>query len=225
MDIITRLKQSLEDDYFSKAEKNELWLELEGQPMDAEALSHLRSKIYELANEKATASNYTLVMQWVRDASNLLQAKSTPHSEAFFSPGETCRHAIVGQINGAIHQLKICVFTISDDQITRAIMAAHARGVVLKIITDNDKSFDVGSDIHQLARAGIAVKTDVSSNHMHHKFMVADERSLITGSYNWTSSAARFNYENILLTQEAGVVRSFSKEFDRLWKETEAYEN
>lgn len=225
MDIITRLKQSLEDDYFSKAEKNELWLELEAQPMDAEALSHLRSKIYELAYEKATASNYALVMQWVKDASNLLQAKSTPHAEAFFSPGETCRHAIVGQINGAIRQLKICVFTISDDQITRAIMAAHTRGVALKIITDNDKSFDVGSDIHQLAQAGIAVKTDVSSNHMHHKFMVADERSLITGSYNWTSSAARFNYENILLTHEAGVVRSFTKEFERLWRETEPYQN
>lgn len=223
MDIITRLKQSLEDDYFSKAEKNEIWLELEGQPLDAEALNHLRSKIYELAHEKATPSNYALVMQWVRDASNLLQAKTTPHSEAYFSPGETCRQAILGQINGALHQLKICVFTISDDQITRAIIAAHARGVALKIITDNDKSFDVGSDIHQLAQAGIAVKTDRSSNHMHHKFMVADDRSVITGSYNWTSSAARYNYENILLTREDSVVRSFSKEFDRLWKETEAY--
>jgi mitochondrial cardiolipin hydrolase len=53
---------------------------------------------------------------------------------------------------------------------------------------------------------------------MHNKFMVADQSSLITGSYNWTLSIARYNYENILITREAGVIKSFTNEFDQLWE-------
>jgi mitochondrial cardiolipin hydrolase len=223
MDLIAHLKQSLEDDNFSEAEKNELRLILENQPLDNDAINFLRSRIYELASEKVTAGNYPLVMQWMKDTSNVLQARQAAMSEAFFSPGDTCRNAIIGQINGALHQLKICVFTISDDHITSAIVGAHKRGVAIQIITDNKKSFDVGSDIHLLSKEGIAVKTDGSDSHMHHKFMVADDRSLITGSYNWTSSAARFNHENVLLTTETGVIKSFTTEFDRLWHEMESY--
>ena len=53
--------------------------------------------------------------------------------------------------------------------------------------------------------------------------MVVDDRALITGSYNWTQSAARYNHENILLTKEGGVVKSFLSEFDQLWKSMEKY--
>jgi phosphatidylserine/phosphatidylglycerophosphate/cardiolipin synthase-like enzyme len=52
---------------------------------------------------------------------------------------------------------------------------------------------------------------------MHHKFMVTDDAHLITGSYNWTLSAAKYNHENILLTTESGVVKSFLKQFELLW--------
>jgi len=52
---------------------------------------------------------------------------------------------------------------------------------------------------------------------------VIDGKALITGSYNWTRSAARFNHENILLTKEGSVVKSFLKEFDQLWKVMEEY--
>ncbi len=76
----------------------------------------------------------------------------------------------------------------------------------------------MGSDIERLARAGVAIKMDTTPNHMHNKFMLADQSSLITGSYNWTLSAARYNHENILITREAGVIKSFTNEFEHLWK-------
>jgi phosphatidylserine/phosphatidylglycerophosphate/cardiolipin synthase-like enzyme len=58
---------------------------------------------------------------------------------------------------------------------------------------------------------------------MHHKFMVVDNRSLVTGSYNWTRSAAKYNHENVLLTRDPGAVRSFLKEFDLLWQKMRDY--
>jgi phosphatidylserine/phosphatidylglycerophosphate/cardiolipin synthase-like enzyme len=130
---------------------------------------------------------------------------------------------IIHQIKSAIQQLQICVFTISDDLITDAIITSHQRGTTIRIITDNDKSLDEGSDIEHIVKQGIAVKMDRTPNHMHHRSMVVDGKALITGSYNWTRSAARFNHENVLLTKDAGVVKSFLKEFDQLWQVMETY--
>jgi phosphatidylserine/phosphatidylglycerophosphate/cardiolipin synthase-like enzyme len=219
MDLLQNLHQSLEDYYLSKSEKNTLKSILEKETLDQQAVNFIRTKIIELADEKVTEKNYRLVMKWVKDVNSLLQSAAAQQSRAFFSPGDDCRNAIVQQMNFSLRELKICVFTISDDAITRAILNAHRKGVGIRIITDNDKSFDHGSDIAQLARQGIPVKMDVTKNHMHHKFMVSDKKSLITGSYNWTLSAARYNHENILLTKEAGVIDAFSRGFDQLWEE------
>jgi phosphatidylserine/phosphatidylglycerophosphate/cardiolipin synthase-like enzyme len=97
-----------------------------------------------MANDEVTETNYRLVMQWVKDVNQLLQTHPVQSSHAFFSPGDDCRNAIIQQMNLSLRQLQICVFTISDDQITEAIINAHKKGVQIGIITDNDKSFDHG---------------------------------------------------------------------------------
>ncbi len=225
-DIIDHLKLSLEDDFLSKPERKSLRALVESQVLTEDQLSFLRTKIFELANQKANAQNYNFVLAWIKDATQALisPVKTESTSNAFFSPGETCRDVIISQIKGAVNQLEICVFTISDDVISDAILLAHKKGLTIRIITDNDKSLDEGSDIETLSKAGIAIKMDRTTNHMHHKFMVADNKSLITGSYNWTRSAARFNHENILLTRESGVINSFAREFDQLWSNLAEYE-
>lgn len=224
-DIIKLLTRSIEDDFLSKAERKSLKECIAEQLLNEHQLNFLRSKVYELANEKVTPANYKFMVEWIKDANSALaiSSKPTSTSDAYFSPGDTCRNVIIQQIRSAVNQLQICVFTISDDMITDAIVTSHKRGTRIKIITDNDKSLDEGSDVGQLANAGIAVKMDRTPNHMHHKFMLVDGKALVTGSYNWTRSAARFNHENILLTTEAGVIKSFIKEFDQLWQEMEVY--
>jgi cardiolipin hydrolase len=222
--IIESLRQSIEDEVLSKSERKSLKALVIDHPLDEHQLNFLRSKIYELANEKVNANNYNFILDWVKSANSALLIQDPPSlSDAYFSPGDTCRSVIINQINSATKQLNICVFTISDDSITDAILTSHKRGTQIRIITDNDKSHDEGSDIEQIAREGIQVKMDRSPNHMHHKFMVTDEKAIITGSYNWTRSAAKFNQENIVLSKEAGLIKSYLKEFDNLWKVMETY--
>lgn len=145
-------------------------------------------------------------------------------NRACFSPGDDCLHTIMQAINQATDVIKICVFTISDDRITAAIRGAQLRGIRVMILTDNEKLFDKGSDIRELAQAGIEVRVDVTENHMHHKFAVIDNEALLTGSYNWTRSAARYNHENLLVTNQRDLVRSYLEEFDRLWRELPLFE-
>ena len=54
--------------------------------------------------------------------------------------------------------MDVCVFTITCNEIADAILAAHKRGVRVRIITDDDQSKTRGSDVEELARAGIPVR-------------------------------------------------------------------
>ena len=140
------------------------------------------------------------------------------YARAFFSPGHACLEAIVGELDDATATVDICVFTITDDRISKAVLAAHRRNVRVRIVTDNDKSNDEGSDIARLARAGIEVRVDRSPHHMHHKFAIVDGRRLLNGSYNRTRSAAEHHQENVVLTDQGALVEAFSGAFEALWQ-------
>ena len=53
---------------------------------------------------------------------------------------------------------------------------------------------------------------------MHHKFAVFDGRTAVTGSYNWTRSAARVNQENLVVSDDPRLVKPLVEEFERLWE-------
>jgi mitochondrial cardiolipin hydrolase len=140
-----------------------------------------------------------------------------PKPLALFSPGDACLGHIVNRFFAARKSVEVCVFTITDDRITRAILDAHKRRVQVRIVTDNEKMYDAGSDIERLAAAGVPVRVDKSPYHMHHKFAVFDRTFLVNGSYNWTRGAAEYNFENVMDTADPGLVSAFGAEFERLW--------
>lgn len=223
-DILNELEASIEDEYFSRLEKKSIRsLVAEFKPSDHD-LNVLRSKVFDMANARINAENYSFIMQWVESACKALVINiKEEDDEVYFSPGKSCRAAILNQIQSASNTLDICVFTISDDFIADALVYAHKRHLKVRIITDNDKSEDKGSDIERFHKEGLAVKIDDTKHHMHHKFMVVDGKLAITGSYNWTRSAAKYNHENLLLTRDQAVVKAFRKEFADLWHEMVDY--
>ncbi len=140
-----------------------------------------------------------------------------PVSHAFFSPGPDCLGHIVERFRNARHSVDVCVFTITDDRIAGTMLETHRRGVRVRIVTDNDKAGDLGSDIERLEAAGIATKIDRTPYHMHHKFAIFDGTRLVNGSYNWTRGAAEQNAENLIDTGDAELVAAFQRQFDTLW--------
>ena len=89
--------------------------------------------------------------------------------------------------------------------------------MAIRIISDDEKASDAGSDIYRLRKSGIRVKTDRDPNHMHHKFALFDGVRLLNGSYNWTRSASLRNEENYVVTNEKKLVREFTSHFEWLW--------
>ena len=138
-------------------------------------------------------------------------------NHVFFSPGDDCPNVIANLFERAEQTVDICVFTITDNRITQAIRDAYVRGINVRVITDNDKALDPGSDVDRMAGLGIPLRVDKSPHHMHHKYAIFDKTITLTGSYNWTRSADHYNEENFLTTEDPSITRPFIGHFEKLW--------
>ena len=217
-EVIDAINDSIDDNVLTGSEKKDLKQLIRENNFSKREMDFLRSQIFDIAKKNKDRLSKENLIDWIEKANKLtlIPERDEESSTAYFSPGTACRAAIINQLRGAISSIKICVFTISDDEITNEIIAAHNRGIGVKILTDNDKSFDRGSDIERLSENNVSVRIDDTENHMHHKFCIIDKKMLITGSYNWTRSAADRNQENILLTEDSELVKSFLREFEKL---------
>ncbi|WAL59064.1 phospholipase D-like domain-containing protein [Thermocoleostomius sinensis] len=215
-----RLAKTLEDAVLSNDEKRALEFVFANLELtDAQRL-HIRQLAFDLASEALTKARPQAVLQWFNAVTLLLtpSVSSSLIAEAWFSPHNNCAERIVRLLDAAQREVDICIFTVTDNRLSEAILETHQRGVSIRIISDNDKAFDRGSDIMFLHTNGISVRVDRSEFHMHHKFAVFDRQILLTGSYNWTVGAARDNQENFLITSDPRLVQAYQGEFERLWQ-------
>jgi phosphatidylserine/phosphatidylglycerophosphate/cardiolipin synthase-like enzyme len=215
------LRQFLVDHKLSDTERKVLAKWIQTNVTTDQQRSMARSRIFEAARNAVSDPTSVLVIDFLHDVLKVLTpgagTAGTGPDEAFFSPGEACFQRIAARLANTRHTADICVFTVTDDRITQAILDAYQRGVKVRIITDNEKAYDPGSDVPKFRQAGIPLKVDETPYHMHHKFALFDGTRLINGSYNWTRSAAEVNEENIIDTGDPRLVAAFQNEFNQLW--------
>lgn len=219
-EILQHFSQSFEDGWFSRSERKTLRGLIKTHAFDERELGVIRSKVFDLAREKAKDWSTDEIINWLEEANKTLLAPPEKSSSLriYTSPGPKCREAILSQLRAAKKRIDICVFTISDNYLSDAILERHQRGVKVRVLTDNEKSEDRGSDIQMLANKGVPVRMDVSDHHMHHKFAIFDRHTLLSGSYNWTRSAAEYNWENLFFSDDKKAVIELERTFEDLWE-------
>jgi len=222
-ELETALVQTLEDRRLSGGEKRALVETLRDEGLNEQQRAWLRHRAFELAQAELADPKAKDVLNWLEEVNKLLlppmEAAKSSKAEVFFSPGNDCAYRIIDLLTAAQQAVDVCIFTIADDRISSAVLSAHQRRVRVRILSDNDKAYDAGSDIERFRQAGIPVRVDRGPDHMHHKFAVFDNRTLLTGSFNWTRSASTGNHENIIVSDDARLVGPFEKEFQALWEE------
>ncbi len=67
-----------------------------------------------------------------------------------------------------------------------------------------------------LAQLLFSPGNDQSRHHTHHKYAVFDRATVVTGSYNWTRSAAKHNWEQIAVANDPKHVRQFTDGFTEI---------
>ena len=225
-DAQTRFREllgaSLEDVRLAKDEARALEAHVEALAHDPSALAFVRNEAFRLARERIEEAPGA-VLGWLDRVDKVVdRARSAGgggvEERVAFSPGQACLKLLTSTLKAARRSVDVCVFTITDDRISDLLLELHERGVRLRILTDDEKTQDPGSDVGRLARQGVAVRTDRAPDHMHHKFAIVDGRELLNGSYNWTRSAID-NWENLHATTSKAAVDAFQRQFESLWAE------
>ena len=88
--------------------------------------------------------------------------------------------------------------------------------VSLIVLNDKINNKQEGVDFQRLIQLGGHFYYSSVENMVHHKFCIIDDKTVITGSYNWTYYAENRNWENVVVINEAEVVEGYSEEFKRL---------
>ena len=69
--------------------------------------------------------------------------------------------------------------------------------------------------------ASMALCLSISLTFGDHMVAVIDNKTVITGSFNWSPSAAHTNDETLLVIHSHQLAKHFTREMDRLWDTAE----
>lgn len=139
----------------------------------------------------------------------------------YFSDRDRIADRIISAINHTRNTLDIAVYSITQPDIAAAIQAAQRRGVKVRIVTDAGQSMDEHSEVRYLRSVGVPVRLSEGfrgqRSLMHNKFAVFDHYQVETGSYNWTTSATNYNFENAIFIRDPKVSARYQEEFLHIW--------
>ena len=125
--------------------------------------------------------------QMVKEVEHNLYKPESRFQDAFFFPNMANINRMKSYIDFAKKSIDLAIFSFTNDDLANAVLAAHKRGVTVRIITDDEAMKGKGADTQRMADAGIPCRTDNAGQyHMHNKFMIVDSLYIVTGSFNWT---------------------------------------
>lgn len=127
-----------------------------------------------------------------------------------FSPGGRCTQLVEETIAQAKKSILVQAYGFTSLPIADALIAAHQRGVEVKILVDRSQLKSKYSQLRHVMKQGIAVAVDKVSGIAHNKVMIVDDAYVLTGSFNWTKAAETRNAENLLLIRDPKLNEIYS---------------
>ena len=149
----------------------------------------------------------------------LTASGAAPTVRAAFNEG--CEELALEALEGAETEVLVAIYTMTRMRIADALVKAADRGVRVRIKYDDHQR----QQIPQMARAlGILRKhgvelipvTNPEQASMHDKFIVIDGRVVLTGSFNFTVSAALYNWENFVRIDDAEIAASYRRGWESI---------
>lgn len=145
----------------------------------------------------------------------------SPIKGPYFSNQNRVGERIIAAINKSQGSIDVAMYSLTEPSIAAALEAAARRGVHIRIVADAGQSQGRHSEIPFLREAGIAIRLSGGyrgrRSLMHDKFAVFDRREVETGSFNWTTSADDYNYENAIFIVDSSIAKQYENEFEVIW--------
>lgn len=128
---------------------------------------------------------------------------------ACFTPPRGCTEFIVKAIKKSKSSIFIQAYSFTCKNIASILIKAHQQGIKVVVLIDKGQIKDHHSQIHNLVDNNISVYIDSISGLAHNKIVIIDEKTIITGSFNYSTNADTRNAENVLLIENSEVTNLY----------------
>ena len=144
-------------------------------------------------------------------------------AEVYFSPHGGCTEAVVKELNAAEKTVLVQAYSFTSAPIAKALVNASKRGVKVQVILDKSQRTEKYSSADFLSHAGIPTFIDAKHAIAHNKVMVIDDKTVITGSFNFTRAAEERNAENLLVLRDKTLAEKYTSNWNVHVKHSEKY--
>ncbi len=153
----------------------------------------------------------------------------TGTAEVAFSPWDDAEALLLRTLAAARFEVYVQAYLLTSRNVAEGLIEAKGRGVRVSVLADGPNV--AGSEFSQvprLAAAGIPVALETRYSAAHNKLMIIDPEhascAVLTGSYNYTSSARKKNAENLLVLKgDPALARAYLANWRRHQKDAVPY--
>jgi phosphatidylserine/phosphatidylglycerophosphate/cardiolipin synthase-like enzyme len=140
--------------------------------------------------------------------------------ENYFSPEDHVMEKLVKIVSDAKKSVHFMIFTFTDQDLASAMIARAKKKVDVQGVIEA-RGASQGALV-SLYCAKLPVKTDGNGYTMHHKVIIVDDETVITGSFNFTNAADTSNDDNMLVLHSPVVAALYEKEYQRIKNDAQA---
>lgn len=134
----------------------------------------------------------------------------------YFSPENDIISLLLKEIESAKKSIHFMAFSFTQDALSSAMQNRFESGVAVQGVFE-ERQVNRHSEYEKMKAEGLPVVQDGNPGAMHHKVIVVDEETVITGSYNFSKNAEEHNSENLLIIKgNSDIAQAYLAEFDRV---------
>ena len=134
----------------------------------------------------------------------------------YFSPEGDTITPLLKAIQSAEKSIHFMAFSFTHDALGEAMRKQFKSGIEVQGVFEA-RQVDEYSEYESLKAAGLPVIKDKNKGAMHHKVIVIDAETVITGSYNFSKNAEKRNSENLLIIKgNREIAEAYLTEFAKL---------
>lgn len=155
-------------------------------------------------------------------------------------PWDKTSNGLIGRnLTSANQSVAMALFVFSDQQLVNQLEPLSEKGIQIRTLIDPEfafRSYSEGLDMLGVTLADsckleagnrpwqspittVGVPRMPPGDLLHHKFGIVDDRTVITGSHNWTEAANVGNDETVIVVHSPMVAAHYKREFERLYTE------
>lgn len=148
---------------------------------------------------------------WVHHKTELVEPFAA-HVQCAFN--QDCEAVLLELLGKAEHSVLVAAYAFTRTRVAEALARAKQRGAEVEVKIDSRQAEypAAAKMLEYLEKQGIPItriRVPGEYSAMHNKFMVIDDRYVITGSYNYSTLAHVANWENILWADSSELAAQY----------------